>query len=72
MEALDLTDQNSRQEYNAYERLAKEYRQIAAQLHATANQTAGYWDLRWEFLSLLEETAEHDDKLLEAMSIHNR
>ena len=45
MKALDLTDENSRQEYHAYERLAKEYRQIAAQLHATAHEMAGYRNL---------------------------
>lgn len=45
MKALDLTDENSRQEYNAYERLAEKYRQIAAQLHATANEMAGYRNL---------------------------
>ena len=32
MKALDLTDQNSQAEYNAYEELVKQFRQIAAQL----------------------------------------
>ncbi len=43
--ALDLTDQNSRAEYEAYEKLLKELRQIAAQLSVTASEMAGYHDL---------------------------
>ncbi|HLO27817.1 MAG TPA: hypothetical protein VK249_01700 [Anaerolineales bacterium] len=45
MKALDQTDQNSRREYAAYERLAKAQKQIAAQLQATADEMAGYRDL---------------------------
>jgi len=43
--ALDLMDQNSKAEYDAYEKLLKELRQIAAQLSVTANEMAGYGDL---------------------------
>ena len=43
--ALDLTDQNSRAEYEAYEKLLKELRQIAAQLSVTASEMARYRDL---------------------------
>jgi hypothetical protein len=43
--ALDLTDQNSRVEYDAYEKLLKELRQIAAQLSVTASEMADYRDL---------------------------
>ena len=43
--ALDLKDQNSRAEYDAYEELVKEIRQTATQLEKTANQMAGYRDL---------------------------
>ena len=43
--ALDLTDQNSRTEYDAYEKLVKELRQTAAQLERTAGQMVGYRDL---------------------------
>jgi hypothetical protein len=43
--ALDLTDQNSRAEDEAYEKLLKELRQIAAQLSVTASEMAGYRDL---------------------------
>ena len=45
MKALDLTDPNSRAEYDAYEKLVKEFQQIAVQLQATADQMAGYRDL---------------------------
>ena len=45
MKALDLNDENSRQEHEAYERLVKAYRQIALQLRATAEEMAGYRDL---------------------------
>ena len=43
--ALDLTDQNSRAEDEAYEKLLKDLRQIAAQLSVTASEMAGYRDL---------------------------
>ena len=43
--ALDLTDQNSRAEDDAYEKLLKELRQISAQLSVTASEMAGYRDL---------------------------
>ena len=45
MKALDLTDQNSRAEDDAYEKLLKELRQISAQLSVTASEMAGYHDL---------------------------
>lgn len=45
MQALDLTDKNSSAEYAAYETLVKELKQSALQLHLTANQMAGYYDL---------------------------
>ena len=44
--ALDLEDQNSRAEDDAYEKLLKELRQIAAQLSVMANEMAGYRDLQ--------------------------
>src|ERR1044071_2662682 len=43
--ALDLTDQNSRAEDEAYEKLLKDLRQIAAQLSVTASEMAAYRDL---------------------------
>lgn len=45
MKALDLTDQNSRQELDAYRELANKHRDLAAQLHTTATEMAGYRDL---------------------------
>jgi hypothetical protein len=43
--ALDLTDENSRKELQAYVRLAQEFGGIAAQAKATAEHMAGYRDL---------------------------
>jgi hypothetical protein len=45
MRALDLEDQNARKEHEAYKRLATGHREIAAQLHAVADEMAGYRDL---------------------------
>ena len=45
MIALDLTDPNSQAEHNAYKKLLKELRDIAAQLSVTADHMAGYRDL---------------------------
>jgi hypothetical protein len=45
MKALDLEDENSRREHEAYRELAKEHREIATQLQATAKQMAGYRNL---------------------------
>jgi hypothetical protein len=42
MKALDLTDENSRTEHDAYERLGRQHRETAAQLAATAREMAGY------------------------------
>jgi hypothetical protein len=45
LKALDLRDENSRQEYDAYVELAKQHRETAARLRTTAAQMAGYRDL---------------------------
>jgi len=45
MKALDLTDESSKKEHDAYLELASDYREIATQLQATAKQMAGYRDL---------------------------
>jgi hypothetical protein len=45
MNALDLTDENSHTEHDAYERLARHHHETAAQLSATAREMAGYRDL---------------------------
>lgn len=45
MQALDQTDQNSRTEYDVYDRLVNELVQAAVHLHAAANQMAGSRDL---------------------------
>jgi hypothetical protein len=45
MRALDLTDVNSKQEYEAYKDLVREEREIAAKLAATAQEMDRYRDL---------------------------
>ena len=95
MKALDLDDQDSRVEYEAYEKLVRELQQAAVQLQTTANQMAAYRDLpmgrhdqkimthprvretfekfvkrKQEVLSLLEQTAERDNQLIEMMRAH--
>jgi hypothetical protein len=92
MKALDLTDENSSAEFDAYEQLVKQLQQTALQLQLTANQMAGYRDLpmgrhnqkemthprvreafenflmhKRELLSLLQQTAERDNQLLDMM-----
>lgn len=43
--ALDLEDENSRTEQEAYDRLARSLHEAAARLEATAVEMAGYGDL---------------------------
>jgi hypothetical protein len=45
MKALDLTDENSAGEFAAYDKLVKELKQAALELHITSNQMAGYREL---------------------------
>jgi hypothetical protein len=45
MKALDLRDENSKREYEAYLDLARKHRKAATQLQAIARQMAGYRDL---------------------------
>jgi hypothetical protein len=45
MKALDVTDPNSSKEFEAYRQLANKHRDVAAQLHTTATEMAGYRDL---------------------------
>lgn len=97
MQALDLTDQNSREEYKVYGELVRQLHQAASQLQATAHQMAGYRDLpmgkhdeqamihprvretfekfvtqKQELSSLLEQTLERDNNLLETMRSQSR
>lgn len=55
METLDMKDPNAKLEYNAYQRLAREYRTIASRLMATAVDMYGYYDL---------PMARHDEEKL--------
>jgi hypothetical protein len=43
--ALDLDDENARQEYAAYENLVQQHRRIAVQLADVAREMVGYRDL---------------------------
>jgi hypothetical protein len=45
METLDLTDSNSRREYEAYQNLVKEHQEISTRLGKTAREMDGYRDL---------------------------
>jgi hypothetical protein len=45
IKALDLADENSRRENDAYERLARQHRETAALLEAIAREMAAYRDL---------------------------
>jgi hypothetical protein len=76
MKALDLTDPNSQAEHNAYEKLLKELRQIAAELSLTASQMAGYRDLPMgrhdqkamthpRVMDAFEKFVQHKQELLE-------
>jgi hypothetical protein len=60
MNALDLGDESSRKEHDAYVELTKEHRRIAAQLQATANRMAGYRDL---------PMGRHDQKAMSAPKV---
>lgn len=63
MTTLDLTDENSRREGEAYRQLSNDHRTIADQLHATAARMASYRDLP---MGGHDEQAMADPKLLEA------
>jgi hypothetical protein len=60
MKALDLTDENSRNELDAYRQLVNEHRDVAAQLHTTATEMAGYRDL---------PMGRHDPKAMAAPAV---
>lgn len=60
MKALDLTDESSRKEHEAYRRLTNEHNEVAAQLHMTATEMAGYRDL---------PMGRHDPKAMAAPAV---
>ena len=60
MTTLYLEDHNSRAEHAAYEKLSKQYRDIAARLRATAEEMAGYKDL---------PMGRHDDEALISVGV---
>ena len=62
---LDLSDEDARHELDAYVKLAREHRSIAAQLRETARHMADYRDLP---MGRHDERALADPKLLEAFA----
>jgi hypothetical protein len=60
---LDLSDENARKELDAYVKLARKHRSIAAQLRETARQMSGYRDLP---MGRHDDRALADPKLVEA------
>jgi hypothetical protein len=63
LNALDLTDENSRAEHEAWRSLANQHRQIAAQLHAVGEEMAGHRDLP---MGRHDETAMSSPEIVEA------
>jgi uncharacterized protein YndB with AHSA1/START domain len=63
MKALDLQDQNARKEYDAYEKLLWQQREIAVELQAMADEMAGYRDLP---MGVHNEKAMLDVRVLQA------
>jgi len=62
---LDLSDENSRKELDAYVRLAGQHRSIASQLRATAGEMAGYHNLP---MGRHDERALADPRLIRAFA----
>jgi hypothetical protein len=60
---LDTTDANSRRELDAYMKLERAYRNVAAELRAAAEQMAGYRDLP---MGKHDERRLADPKLVDA------
>jgi hypothetical protein len=59
---LDLSDESSRKEHDAYVKLAQEYRSIAMQLKTTAARMASYRDL---------PMGRHDERMMAAPEIRD-
>jgi hypothetical protein len=60
MPALDLTDERSRREYEAYRRLVEDHRRASLQLEGIGKQMAGYRDL---------PMGRHDEKAMAASAV---
>jgi len=62
MKALDLTDENSKREYEAYRQLASVHRRIAGELADTASRMAGYRTLpmgRHDMVAMMSAAPRH-------------
>jgi hypothetical protein len=62
MRALDLTDENARTELDAYTKLVRDWRAIAANLQMTAERMAGYRDL---------PMTRHDEQAMAALVVRD-
>jgi hypothetical protein len=62
---LDLSDENSKKEFDAYVRLAKQHREIASRLRAVAQEMSGYRDLA---MGRHDERALNDPRLMAALA----
>jgi hypothetical protein len=63
LKALDLQDEHSRKEHDAYVELAKQHRETAERLRTTADQMTGYRDLP---MGRHDETILTEPQVLEA------
>ena len=62
MKALDLTDEHSKREYDAYRELASAHRRIAGELADTARRMAGYRTLpmgRHDMAAMMSPAPRH-------------
>jgi hypothetical protein len=62
MKALDLTDESSKREYDAYRELASAHRRIAIELSDTAHRMAGYRELpmgRHDMAAMMSPAPRH-------------
>jgi len=62
MKALDLTDEHSKREYDAYRELASAHRRIAIELAETAHRMAGYRTLpmgRHDMAAMMSPAPRH-------------
>jgi hypothetical protein len=62
MKALDLTDESSKREYDAYRELASAHRRIAIELADTAHRMAGYRELpmgRHDMAAMMSPAPRH-------------
>lgn len=72
MTALDRSEENGKKEYDAYESLVSEYRQIAAKLDKTAKEMASYRDLPMAEHDMTVMAAPHALEVFENLVLRKR